>query len=208
VNLEFCGIPSIGLDLAKNRVGSNISVAGQTHGTRPSVFGPTFVANWSNASTTDLAFTSGPFTVAIAARLLSTSSFFTTFSRGNYVSETNNQGWYTQFRSSSSIGTSMLSFRNNGSSQYMLATNVSEPTDNYVQVTRSNGVNLRELFVIRNTQTNFVSTANNANPIASTATTFVGTNDNVVSIALGWSRSLSDNEIALFNADPFCMLRQ
>lgn len=199
--LQFCGVSSLGLDLAKNRIGS---VSGHTN--TSSVYGPTKLVSWTNAQTTDLAFTSGPYTIATASVLSANNTYYASMDRSVYVSESNSQGWAMQSRPNSDArpGLSSISLRNNSVANYVIHTGTLAPLGSYVHLVRSNGSNLRELFVdgLRR-----ATNANNANPVSSSANLTMTVTSFTVTLGLCWSRSLSDNEIAMLTADPFCFLR-
>lgn len=205
-DLEFCGVPTLGIDLAKMRPATFVAASGQTYSSDASGFGATLTVSWANNATTDLAFLSGPFTVAVAARLLNVDATQVSFGRSAYVSESNNQGWALQRRMSSSgtRGFSFTSYQNNAASSYACTNAVTAVAQTYVQIGRSNGSNLRENFV---NGTRLATNVNNANPVNSTEPLLIGTLNNVPTIAVAWSRALSNNEIAMFTADPFALLR-
>jgi len=202
--LEFCGVPSLGLDLAKMRPAILTATSGQTHGSKPDRYGPSLIANWSNADTTDLAFTSGPWTLAVVTHLYGGGAFYDTFRRHVYVGESNNQGWGIQINTTAPPGASFLSFRNNSAANWRCSQNQTIPFRSYVHIARSNGSNLRELFA-NGLRVAFVST--NVNPVDSAGSLILGNADVTSSIGFAWSRSLSNNDIALLTADPFCILR-
>ncbi len=204
--IEFCGVPTLGIDLAKMRPAKFVAASGQTYSSDASGFGGTLTASWENNATTDLAFLSGPFTVAVAARLLNVDATQVSFGRSAYVSETNNQGWALQRRASSSgtRGFSFTSYRNNAASNYACSNAVIAVAQTYVQVGRSNGSSFRENFVNGSRQ---ATNANNPNPVNSTEPLLIGTLNNVPTIAVAWSRVLSNNEISMFTADPFSLLK-
>jgi len=204
--LEFCGIPSISLDIAKGRVATNVVSAPQVYGERPSDFGLATVARWENNATTDLGFTSGPFSIAVINTVFDNTGYFTSFGRSAYVSESNNQGWELSSRPTADTrrGLSFVSNRNNNVTSYALSTLVVASPGTYVHVGRSNGSNLRELF-INGLRLN--STASNINPLSSTGPLFLGTSNNATVIALAWNRSINNNEIAMLTSSPFCLLR-
>lgn len=205
-DLEFCGVPTLGVDLAKMRPAKFLAASGQTYSSDASGFGATLTASWANNATTDLAFLSGPFTVAVAARLLNVDATQVSFGRSAYVSESNSQGWLLQRRPSVSgtRGFSFTSFRNNSAANYACSNAIAAVAQTYVQVGRSNGSNLRENFV---NGIQLATNVNNSNPVDSTEPLLVGTLNNVPTIAIAWSRALSNNEIAMFTADPFSLLR-
>jgi len=205
-NLEFCGVPTLGLDLAKMRPATFVAASGQTYTSSASGFGATITASWANNQTTDLAFLSGPFSVAVGARLLNIDVRDVSFGRSLYSSESINQGWVLQRRESSSItrGFSFSSFGNNTSASYACSNLVTAVAQTYVQVGRSNGSNLRENFV---NGTRLATNSANPNPLSTTEPLLIGTTSNVPTIALAWSRSLTDAEVAMLTADPFCLLR-
>lgn len=202
--LEFCGVPSLGLDLAKMRPATSVAASGQTYELLPSRYGQSLIANWSNASTTDLAFTSGPFTLAVVSNLSGTSTAYNAFARRVYVDEANNQGWGMQLRFLSPLGANFQSLRNNSVTFWQCTPSSTIATGSYVHVGRSNGTNFRELF---QNGLRIAATSANANPVDSSGDLILGSQGATTSIGLAWSRFLTNVEIAQLTADPFCMLR-
>lgn len=196
----FCGVPHLGVEYAKSRPATNGPLATEQGA---SAFGTAMYGLWTNAATTDLQFLSGAFTVAQAYTNKDfTNSYTRCFTRFTYTSETANDGWELRHGQSGFPQTCM--FRNNGSSAYLLqgATTL----DHGILILTSTGAS-RSLYV--NALVSSTSTTGNLNPVATTANTSVnwsGTGKLPGSIACAWDRVLSAGEIAMFVADPFCML--
>lgn len=205
-NLEFCGLSHSALDIAKNRKGVSIPTAPQVYGSRSSTYGLATVAAWTNASTTDVAFTSGQWTIAVVGQIYGVAATYEMFGRSVYVSESNNQGWAIQSRPTASAtrGLGYVSYGNNAASSYVCTNAVLATLGTYVAVGRSNGSNLREVF---HNGLRIATNVNNANPPSSTGTLVLGTDNTTGVIGYAWSRALTNGEIAMLTADPFGMLR-
>lgn len=205
-NLQFCGLSHLALDIAKNRKGVSIPTAPQVYGARSSAFGLATVAAWDNASTTDLAFTSGPWTVAVVGQVYGVSAQYEMFGRSVYVSESSNQGWAIQSRPTSSAtrGLGFVSYNNNAAASYVCTNATLATLGTYVAVGRSNGSNLREVF---HNGLRIATNVNNPNPPASAGVLTLGTDNTTGVIGYAWNRALTNTEIGMLTADPFCLLR-
>lgn len=192
VGLVFCGIPALGYELAKNRPVSS-SLAEKT----PSSYGFSSRATWSNASTVDMEFSSGSHTNAVAYNYFGAPSGAQKFfRRSTYVSESSNSGWelngntgpvtnYTLFRNDSNYVFSASAFVYDG-----VAVGISDGTTKRIYI---------------NSQQITSSTTGNLLPVATTADVNMSFGGSAT-IACSWDRVLTSNEIAMFVADPFCML--
>ena len=117
----------------------------------------------TNASTADLAFTSGPWTVAgffYLTALLSPGQFPKTFSRFSYTSESINTGWALQVNGSSNAY-EFISFNNNATGFYVLGGGT-QAVGTHLMVGTSDGTT-RRLYV---DGTQRATSANNPNPAA------------------------------------------
>lgn len=195
VGLVFCGIPYLGVDLMKNRNATSFA-----SGRNPGAFGAARRATWANARTTDMSFTTGGHTLAVAFNFLGTvSSNEPALRRGSYNSEGSNTGY--EFGGSATNRAKYTMFRNNGSSNYVFQS--STIPRNGVLVATTDGTTKR---LYENGLQTTSSTSGNLLPVDSTADVNINFGGTSASIACAWSRVLSTNEIAMFTADPYCVL--
>lgn len=193
--LVFCGIPYLGVELMKNRNASSF-----VNERNASAFGTARRTTWDNNRTTDMSFTTGSFTIATAYNILGTvSAAQPSLRRGSYSSEGNNQGY--EFGAGGTNRALFVIFRNNGSSNYMLdTTNFSRQV---VQFGTSDGTTKR---IYNGALQATSSTSGNLLPVDSTADVNINFGGTSASIACAWNRVLSTNEIAMYAADPYCLL--
>jgi hypothetical protein len=145
-------------------------------------------------------FTTGSFTIATAYNYLGTvSSSEPSFRRGGYTSEATNQGW--QFGAGGTNRATLTLFRNNGSSNYLLEAGISRQV---VQFGTSDGTTKR---IYNDALQAVSSTSGNLLPVEHlTADVNINFGGTSASIACAWNRVLSTNEIAMYAADPYCLL--
>lgn len=195
--LIFCGIPALGTDLVDNRNCTTFNADRS-----PSMFGFTSRVAWPNAQTADTAILSGAHTIGIAASFLGTpSSTIAAFDRSNYSSEASNAGWALNYINTSRIRYNV--FNNNGAANYALDTTAM--SNHGTVVGTSDGSTRRSIYIdgLRSNTT----TSGNFVPNNSTDNLAMNAGGGTaVTVACIWGRQLSDNEIAMFAADPFCML--
>jgi len=162
---------------------------------------------YSNATTSALAFTSGPFTVMSVARIADVSNYWDLFSRLAYSSESVNSGWAIQHRPGSGLGKGIgfVVFNNNGELNYALTPGTAATVGDYVVAGVSDGTT-RSLWIngVRaNTTTNNPSPASTAGDLAS------GSTSNVLAVLnLAWKRALPTDQILAAYDDPFQMLEE
>jgi hypothetical protein len=173
--------------------------------------------DWSlpNAAiSADLQFTSGPFTVAaLVYRQNNTAAgeYPQLFGQDAYVSETNNQGWLLQLRSSTDgfTGWAFGSFRNAstaGGGGGALTSTLNNVVGDHLIVGTSNGTNLRTLYV--DGQANATGSFN-VNPLTSAGNmTNISTANVKVPLyyGLAWNRCLSAAEVAYLWSDGISLL--
>lgn len=157
--------------------------------------------SYTAASTIDLGFTNGPYTVAGFGRVYTTvplGNYSSMFERHAYVNESNNQGWQL-VSYGSGVGANKWNFvvmNNNGESQYLLpGTSVLTANTDWLVVGTSDGIT-RRIYVngrLENT------TTNNPNPAA--AVGLLGTAQNggntIHYWQAAWRRCLTLSEVQL-----------
>jgi len=195
-DLVFCGTPYSGVDFAKSR---NVSSFQGDRNAGP--FGAARRALWTNANTTDMSFTTGSHTLAVATNALGTiTSSSLAFRRSAYVSETSNTGW--GMGGTGTDSTLYEIFRDNSLSNYNFT--ATDFPRHSVIVTSSDGTTKS---IYHNALQAASSTSGNLLPIDSVANVNINfSSTQSAAIACAWNRVLSTNEIAMFVADPFCML--
>lgn len=211
----FCAVPVLNTDFARQRRTSfayTYTVFGQTPFER-SKFGPGpgMYFTWNESLL--FSFTSGAFSIGAAGSSRSGVNG-ALFGRGYYYFYS---GGWALVRESDSKWNFKLMNNAQDSLQDCKAPNASPAGDNVI-VGTSNGVDARKLYV-DGQLANTVSTLVNATTGGSTSTNYgmyVGngyafagwSNYYPTTIACAWNRELTQQEVSLFSADPFCMLRR
>lgn len=196
-DLLFCGIVYLGVDLMKNR-----NCFDSRTEKNPGGFGVARQIRFDADRTTDMTFTTGSFTVAAATNFLGTpTGGENIFRRSNYTSESSNAGWNLQFNVSGGATTNLEIFRNNSSASYTFQ--ASGLARHGTSVSTSDGVTKK---IFSNGLEIGSSTTGNLNPLDANTTVQMNFGATSASIACAWNRVLSTNEIAMFHADPYCML--
>lgn len=195
MGLVFYGLPYLGVDLMKNRNADSFLGYRDAGG-----FGAACRLAWTNARTTDMSFTTGAHTIGMAYNFVGSASFGQqVIRRASYTSETVNSGW------EHGVQTGTLSmnvmFRNNGSLNYLFTS--STFLRHVVQFSTTNGTTKQ---IYGNALQLASSTSGNLLPVDSTTDLDMNFSSTSASVVCAWSRVLSTNEIAMFTADPYCIL--
>lgn len=193
--LLFCGVPRLGVDLARNMVGTRrgpVDAASQ--------FGAAFDMSWANNITGHLELTSGPHSIAIAfSKNIFSTNYTVSIARYTFTSASSNTGW--------ALGGTLDSASTQNYTVYSnLANELIATTSTYhgTQFGTSDGTT-RRLFLdmIQSNQ----SSSSPIFPLATTGELRMGDNSNHrVALACIWNRTLNDAERSLFVEDPFCLL--
>lgn len=152
----------------------------------------------SNASTTNLDFTSGPFTVASYGYIyadIAIDTYHTLFARSEYFSESSNNGWALLYQYDANGYEFNFPVSRNSSSNAAnnLWSNTTAAQGWWLIVGTSNGTDLRKIYV---NGTLAASRATNINPITSAGNLVTDTsNVHANRQAMAWSRCLSDLEV-------------
>lgn len=196
-DLVFCGIVYLGVDLMKNRNCFDFRAE-----KNPGGFGVARQIRFTAEQTTDMTFTAGSFTLAIANNYIGTpAGGENTFRRSSYTSEATNAGWNMQANVSGTAVTRVQLSRNNGAANYDFTSGTLPRHGTTVFTT--DGVTKK---IFTDGLETASSTTGNLLPLDANTTVQMNFGNTSVSIACAWNRVLSTNEIAMFHADPYCML--
>lgn len=204
--LVFCFIPSIAKDLVNGLQMGNAGIVVEGFGNTG--YGFTIKMSFSNASTTNQAYTSGPFSVGVACKRPNASTYPIAFSRGRWDGNLNTSGWSIQHFPTSTAWSFNVG---RGDSNYSLGANVTFAVGTDTVVGTSNGVNQRRIYVNGRLMN---SGTNNINPLTTPNGVSIGRGEAFEpggasvdsAICCSWNRLLSQNEVAMFATDPFCLL--
>ncbi len=179
-------------------------------GARSAVLGAAAV-EWPIAATTHLNFTgTQPFSVMSIAATSSLASYSQLLSRTAYVSESNNQGWLLQLRSSSDgrPGLTLGCSNNNGSAVYSADNSGTSvyAANRFFVFAGATGSSRRNYVTALQTGTPATPTVASASAKVAIRQDTAGTLT-VVSSAV-WNRELLPAELAALQADPFQIFRQ
>lgn len=192
-DLVFCGLPYLGVDLAKNRNAFTF-----TNARKAGMYGFACEVEWDANRTTDMEFTTGSFTIAIAQSVNNTANH-TAFKRGTYTSETVNSGF--QLYQHSTPASRFVIFANNGGTSYIQD---AQRRVYHGTITGTGDGTTKRIYCDSRQEDS--STTGNQRPITTTGSVAINDGDTSTSLACAWNRVLSTNEIAMFTADPYCML--
>ena len=205
---------------AQNLVGKQITASGLPASgvatPTPTPYGPAMRGGaWSAASSPIIDYAGSPpgftaISLFYQDHTLTGNEGYTMFARGNYVSESNNQGWYMQV-----IGPSfpsgqnkynVICGRNNGAAFYRLTTVTTQTKGLHLFAWRSDGTT-RSVLLDGKFE---ASTTTNAVPVsANQIALYTGAaNDPIAQLWCGaWNRVMSDKEFNTLYQEPWQLLK-